>query len=131
MLSLLPIPDKNTFYLLAGLAVVGLIASFWPALIPLWEILAWLSAVILFLDLILSAIINNPMQLLEVERNVSGSIPLGVSRHIDLRIHNHSNRSQVMDVFDHYPNQVQSEGLPISVSIQGQQHAQYSIQDCC
>lgn len=122
---MLPIPDKNTFYLLAGLAIVGLLASFWPGLIPLWKIVLAVVAIILVIDLILSSL----SQPIEIERDLPGSLPLGVSRHIGLRVHNHSKRKQSLQVYDHFPTQVHSEGLPVSLSIPAEQHAdvQYKI----
>lgn len=129
MLSKLPIPDRQTFYLIAALAAIGLIATFVPALTTLWKILAVIIAVILLADLFISAIISNPKNIIEVERNLPGSIPLGVSRHVGLVIHNHSNKPQNLDVFDHFPNEAITEGLPVNLSIPEQQHAeiQYKI----
>ena len=129
MISFIPIPDKNAFYLLLALASAGLFSSFWAFLIPLWQLLGLLTVLVLVFDYLISFIINKPKQTLEIERDLSGSIPLGVSRHIGLRVTNHSNKAQMLDLFDHFPVQVQSEGLPINVSIPAQQHAdiQYKI----
>ena len=124
MLSKLPIPDRQTFYLIAALAAVGLVASFIPALTAIWKILAAIIAVILLADLFVSTLVSNPRNIIEVERNLPGSIPLGVSRHVGLIIHNHSNKSQNLNIFDHFPNQVQAEGLPVNLSIPQQQHAE-------
>ena len=60
MLSKLPIPDRQTFYLIAALAAIGLIASFIPALTTFWKILAVIIAVILLADLFISTVIANP-----------------------------------------------------------------------
>jgi len=129
MLSKLPIKDRQTFYLIAALAVVGLVASFIPSLVTLWKILAAVIAVILLADLIISTLISNPKNIIEVERNLPGSIPLGVSRHVGLVVHNHSNKPQNLDIFDHFPNEVQAEGLPVNLSIPEQKNAeiQYKI----
>ena len=120
---MLPIPDKNTFYALALLAAVALLASFSPSLIPLWKTLLSILAFILFFDFILSKILYKGERTIEIKRDLPGSLPLGVARHIGLRITNHSKRTQVLDLFDHYPTQVQSEGLPVSLSIPPLQHA--------
>lgn len=126
---MIPIPDKNTFYLLSGLAFIGLLASFLPALIPLWKIILGLILVILLIDLLISILLNSRNQPIEIKRDLPGSLPLGVSRHIGLRISNKSNKTQRLDVFDHFPEQIQSEGLPVKLSIPAGQHAdiQYKI----
>ena len=125
----MPIPDKNTFYLLAALGVVGLLTSFWPVAIPFWKGLLILIGIILLLDFLISFVFQRNHKQIEIKRNLSGSIPLGVSRHVELRVHNNSHETLNLDVFDHYPEQIHAEGLPITISIPQQQHAdiQYKI----
>jgi len=123
MISYLPIPDKNTFYLLCGLAVFALLASFWPALIQLWKLLCLLIGLLLLTDIVLSYLIQQSQKYLEIIRDLPSSLPLGVSRHVKLRIHNHANRKLALELFDHFPIEIHAEGLPISLSIPKQQHA--------
>ena len=122
---MLPIPAKNTFYLLGAFALIGLLASFVPSAIPVWKFALVAIAILLVVDYLLSFM----TQVIDVERDLPGSLPLGVSRLVGLRIHNRSKRNQVLSVFDHFPHQVQSEGLPVSLSIPAGQHAdiQYKI----
>lgn len=122
---MLPIPNKHTFYLLGTIAFLGLLASFLPSLISFWKIIVVIGTVILFIDLILS----NLSQPIEIKRDLPGSLPLGVSRHVGLRIHNHGNRKHVIEVYDHFPVEVKSEGLPVRLSLPAEQHAdiQYTI----
>lgn len=126
---MLPIPDKNTFYLLGGVALAGLIASFIPALLPFWKYLLIISILVLGLDLTLSVISYLRNRPISIERDLSGSLPLGVSRHVGLRIFNSSKKAKTIDIFDHFPTQVNAEGLPIHASIPAQHHAdmQYKI----
>jgi len=126
---MLPLPDKNTFYLLGGLTLVGLLASFWPTLAPFWKYLLIGIGIILILDLILSILLYKIKRPITITRDLSGSLPLGVSRHVGLRINNQSKRAQTLDVYDHFPVQVHSEGLPVKVSIPAAKHAdlQYKI----
>lgn len=126
---MLPIPNKNTFYLLAGLAVIGLFASFAPSLNPVWMFLVYASLFVLFIDLVMSYLLKSSTQAIEVERNLAGSLPLGVSRFVRLKVHNKSSRSQTLSLYDHFPTQVHSEGLPVTLSIPAEQHAdiQYKI----
>ncbi len=115
-------PDKNAFYLLTGLALLGLFASFWPVLLSVWKLALLAAGLLLLIDLVLVQI----MQPIEVERDLPGSLPLGVSRLVSLRIHNKAKNSRRLSVYDHFPTQVQSEGLPVSLSIPGGQHADIS-----
>lgn len=87
-----------------------------------------IGALLLF-DCVLSFVFQRNQNNIDVTRNLPGSIPLGVSRHIELRVFNHSNRTLQLDLFDHYPEQIHAEGLPIHLSIPKQQHAdvQYKI----
>jgi len=126
---MLPIPDKNTFYLLAGITLLGLLASFLPSLIPVWEFLVFASLFVLVLDLAMSYLLKSSVKAIKIERNLAGSLPLGVSRFVGLKIHNLSNRTQRLSVFDHFPQQIEAEGLPVHLSIPAEQHAdiQYKI----
>lgn len=111
--------------MLGIIAFLGLLASFWPSLISFWKIVVALGALVLLIDVILS----NRSQPIEVERDLPGSLPLGVSRHVGLRIHNRSNRKHSLEVYDHFPVDVQSEGLPVKLILSAEQHAdiQYAI----
>ncbi len=127
---MLPAPDKYTFYLLGGLAFAGLLASFFPALIPFWKYLLIGIAVLLSLDLLISLISFWKKPPITIKRDLPGSLPLGVSRLIGLTITNKTKKSQNLEVYDHYPTQqIQAQGLPVSVSIPANQHAdlQYKI----
>lgn len=119
---MLPIPDKHTFYLLAGIVLLALLASFWPSLIPLWKFALALSTIVLLADYLFSF----SLQEIEVKRDLQGSLPLGVSRLVHLRVHNHGNKSRSLMVYDHFPTQVQSEGLPVFLSIPADKFADVS-----
>lgn len=116
---MLPTPAKNTFYLLGLLIVIGITASIWSPMITLWKVALAIIAIILVFDLILSFL----SQPISVNRVVPGSIPLGVSRDIHLRFSNNSNRTIDLQAFDHFPLEVSSKGLPVSLSIPANQYA--------
>ncbi len=121
----MPLPSKRLFYILSIVALIGLLASVWASLLGVWKVSLYVVMAVAFVDLVLLYI----KQPIEASRDVAGSLPLGVSRHIKLRVHNHSNRSQSLAVYDHYPQQMEAEGLPISLSIAAQQYAdiQYKL----
>ena len=121
----MPLPSKRLFYILSALAFIGLLASLWPSLIILWKIALYSIIALACIDLLLVYL----KQPIEASRNIPSSLPLGVARHISLRVHNHSQRSQQLEIFDHYPQQMDVKGLPVSVSIAAQQYAdiQYKL----
>lgn len=116
---MLPTPAKNSFYLLGLLIVIGITASIWSPMITLWKVALAIIAIILVFDLILSFL----SQPISVNRVVPGSIPLGVSRDIHLRFSNNSNRTIDLQAFDHFPLEVSSKGLPVSLSVPANQYA--------
>lgn len=121
----MPIPSKRFFHLLFAIAFIGLLASLWPGLINIWQLSV--GGLIVFALIDFYAVYSK--QPIEAQRNVPGSLPLGVSRHIKLRIHNHDNAAQRLEVYDHYPEQMEVEGLPISLSIDSGKYAdiQYKL----
>ncbi|MCK5813232.1 MAG: DUF58 domain-containing protein, partial [Cocleimonas sp.] len=109
----MPLPSKRLFYALSLIAIIGLLATVWSDLIELWRLGLYAILIIAAVDLFLVY----RKQPIEVSRNVPSSLPLGVNRRIKLRLHNHSKWSQTLDVYDHYPQQMEVEGLPVGLSI--------------
>jgi uncharacterized protein (DUF58 family) len=109
----MPLPSKRLFYSLLLIALMGLLATVWSDLIEPWRLGLYVIFIIAVVDL-LFVYIKQPI---EVSRNVPSSLPLGVNRHIKLRLHNHSKRAQTLQVYDHYPQQMEVEGLPVGLSI--------------
>jgi len=115
----MPLPSKRLFYALILLAFIGMLTTVWIDFITLWKATLYSILIIASIDLLLVYL----KQPIEASREVAGSLPLGISRHITLRLHNHSRRSQTLSVYDHYPNAMEAEGLPITVAIGAQQFA--------
>lgn len=120
----LPIPGKSLYKLLAGLALLALVASFFPNLIIVWQIALVVSGLLLLLDLFLLYRRAIP----EAQRDIHGSIPLGVKRDVGLKIKNHSRYTCTMDVCDHFPMQVEATGLPVHLSLAPEQTADLKYQ---
>jgi len=113
------IPSNRLLYLLVAIAVIGLLASFREDLEIIWQGMMWLAAGILLLDLVMTYL----QQPVSAERNLPGSIPLGVSRNVTLRLHNTAKRPITLAVHDHFPEQLSVEGMPFSTSIAADAHA--------
>lgn len=97
-----------TWLVLAG------IASLQPALQPLWLASGALLGAALAIDAVRTARIG-PFR---VERTVAGSLALGVSSAVELRVHNLGRRRAALLVSDHTPATLEPSGLPTSVVIE-------------
>ena len=115
----MPLPSKRLFYSLLIVVLISSLAMVWSDLIELWRLSLYALLIISAIDLLL-AYFKQPI---EVLRDVPSSLPLSVSRNIRLRLYNHSNRSQTLQVYDHYPQQMEVEGLPVHLSISAGQYA--------
>ncbi|HIO92888.1 MAG TPA: DUF58 domain-containing protein [Leucothrix mucor] len=115
----MPLPSTRLFYILAFIAFIGLLASVWPNILSIWKISLYTLGFVAMIDLVLVYL----KQPIEAFRDVPSSLPLGVSRRIKLRLHNHSNHSQTLAVYDHYPEEMDIEGLPVKLSIDAGQYA--------
>ena len=117
--SQMPIPSKRLFYSLSIVALIGLLATVWTDLIAIWQFSLYVVLVSVAVDLLL-VYLKQPIEAL---RDAPSSLPLGVNRQVKLRLHNHSKRSQSLQVYDHYPESMDVEGLPVSLSIGAKQYA--------
>ncbi len=120
----MPLPSKRLFYSLLLFSFIGLLATFWSALIDLWQLGLYALLIISSIDL-LQLYLKQPI---EVWRNVPSSLPLGVYRHIKLRVQNHSKYSQILQVYDHYPQSMEVEGLPVTLSVAPKVYADFEYQ---
>ena len=109
----LPIPGKPLYKLIAGLTFLALLASFWSPLIIVWQMALGLAILWLLLDLFLLYQRAIP----EISRDYQSSIPLGVKRTVSLSIHNNSKYPCTVDLYDHFPIELNAEGLPVQLSL--------------
>ena len=120
----LPIPGKSLYKLLAVLTVLAILASFWSPFILLWQVASVVAIILVLADLFLLYQRSIP----EISRNYQNSIPLGVKRTITLSVINHSKYSCTMDIYDHYPIELETSGLPVHLSLAASGNAEVSYQ---
>ena len=97
--------------LLAGVglwAALGLAASQWPALAPLWQG----AGLALLLAASLDAWRSRTAPDLRVEREVAGVWPVGTWNSVTIRVHNEGTRALAFDLYDDYPGNWEMQGLP-------------------
>lgn len=107
------LPARRSFQLVGVNAVIALFASIFPDLIGVWYVTVGISLLLAFADLLL--VVTEPMP--RAERFVPHSLPLGVKRTVQLRIHNTSKRSLTLEVFDHFPLEVNTQGFPLRLGL--------------
>ncbi|WGZ92451.1 MAG: DUF58 domain-containing protein [Candidatus Thiothrix putei] len=107
------LPARRSFQLVGVNAVIALFASIFPDLIGVWYVTVGISLLLAFADLLL--VVTEPIP--RAERFVPHSLPLGVKRTVQLRIHNTSKRSLTLEVFDHFPLEVSTQGFPLRLGL--------------
>ncbi|MCB1639156.1 MAG: DUF58 domain-containing protein, partial [Thiothrix sp.] len=106
------LPARRGFQLLTLNLGLALLASFVPALLPLWLGVLGLSVLTGVLDAFRSFRLTLPLT-----RHMPQSLPLGVTRQVQLRLDNDTQQARTVWVHDHAPAQLQTEGLPLKLSI--------------
>ncbi len=109
----LPLPSTRLFALLAALLAFAVLIPFYPELASLWDVAVAVLLGVLLLDAIG---IKAPAEIV-AERHLPGSLPLGVWHQVSIKLHNHSNRTLDLRVFDHYPTQMTQQQLPAELAI--------------
>ncbi|WLT31941.1 DUF58 domain-containing protein [Geothrix sp. PMB-07] len=102
------IPTLPLLRLLAAWTLLGLAASVWARLMPVWRICGWVLLGFLLLDLLLTLW---PKQL-SGAREAPSSLALGEWREIRVRLRNPSRFPLHVELFDHHPSDFDSRGLP-------------------
>lgn len=120
----LPIPGKRLYPLLAGLTLLSVVASFVDVMIPVWQMALGMAGLVLLLDLFLLYRRAIP----DIRREYQTSIPLGVKRTISLSVHNASKYPCTMDLFDHFPIELDAQGLPVHLSLPADEQAEVRYQ---
>ncbi|HIQ07307.1 MAG TPA: DUF58 domain-containing protein, partial [Thiotrichaceae bacterium] len=117
------IPAKRLFIIFWLIVAIALAASIWSELDQLWLIVISIAGIILLIDLLLA---YRSSETIRVSRSISSSLPLGVDRFVELRVHNECGRHIKLKLFDHHPQEVKATGLPISLSLAKSTHADLS-----
>lgn len=118
------IPAKRFFIVLTSLAGIGLFASLFPALETLWYIIAGLAFALAMLDIL--SLIRSPK--IEIDRQLPGSLPLGVKQSVELIVRNNGHRAVNLQLYDHHPLPIEAEGLPITVALAANQQVTLTYQ---
>ena len=107
------LPSRRLLAAAAYLLAAGVIASVFPILLPAWNALLLLLAALALTDAALVLRVPSPAG----RRAVAGSLSLGVTQEVALRLA-YQGRSRVsMAVHDHHPTALEAELLPQRVDL--------------
>ena len=107
-------PTRPTIALLTGWLVLGLVASFEPALTPVWAWAGGALAIVATVDGIAAVRLRPP----RVSRRVAPALSVGVPTRIELTIENPGARTLRLEITDHPPAHARTAGLPIALQVQ-------------
>ena len=103
-----------------ALALLGLISSIWPAVEIFWYISVTILVLFSLFDLF--QVYKTPAPI--IERLISSSLPVGVMKEVKLNVKNPAKRTVIVDVYDHFPEQAEVNGLPRRLLLDANESAQ-------
>ena len=102
-------PSRSCVLVLTGWLVFAVLASVWPqALVAHWKAGGWIVLFFVLFDAIL--LLRSPI--LDVVRQIPGTLPIGVWCEANLRLSNGSTWPLKLEVFDGIPHVLDSQGMP-------------------
>lgn len=119
------LPARRSFFVIGANLALAVLVSFFPSWLGLWYFCLALSAGLWLVDGLLALRKYG----VEVERLLPASLPVGIKRNISLRIRHSSPKPLTVMIYDHYPQQVQAQGLPLRFTLPVGEYAEpmYSI----
>ena len=113
-------PGKRLIALAAVWLLLGVVAAKFSMLEIVWQIAGALMGIAAIADALLA---RAPLDLL-IERNVAGSLPIGVATDVRLKIINRAARALSLEIYDHHPPRARVEGLPLTLTLPARRTAQ-------
>ncbi|MGD8925665.1 MAG: DUF58 domain-containing protein [Thioalkalispiraceae bacterium] len=107
------IPTRRNIWLLFILLILAIGLGFFPGYNQEWKAITYIFAGVLIAD-VLSILGKRHIQ---VERDVMNSLSLGAWANVDLTLHNRYRYPMKLEIFDHVPQEMEFEGLPVTISI--------------
>lgn len=102
-------PTRNCVLLLTGWLVFAILASVWPATLTAhWKAAGWALLFFVLVDAIL--LLRSPI--LDVVRQIPGTLPIGVWCDVRLHVSNGSAWPLKLEVFDGVPHALDAHGMP-------------------
>ena len=113
-------PGKRLIALVAAWLLLGIAAGFAPPLEIAWQIAGVLLGIAMVTDWMLARVTLE----ITIEREVAGSLPIGVASEVRLKIVNQAPRMLTLEVYDYHPASAIIEGLPLALVLPAGRSAQ-------
>ena len=113
-------PAQRLLLIAAVLAVIGLLASIWPALEVAWFAVLAVFVLISVYDLWRVRPVPPPL----VQRTVATALAVGVRHKIKLHVKNVSQRNLQIEIYDYFPEQTEIRGMPRRLHLRAGEHAE-------
>ncbi|NNF16052.1 MAG: DUF58 domain-containing protein [Gammaproteobacteria bacterium] len=113
------IPTPRTLWILAITLLLGLITPWRVNLIWYWGALTSLVSIVIAFDLIAAMLRRHHLR---VVRRCKDTLSLGVWTQVELRIENHSDSAEKIDLVDHFPETFAGESEPLRLQIKAHGH---------
>ena len=108
-------PSRTCVLLLTGWLVFAVLASVWPELLSShWQAGGWSVLFFVLVDAIL--LLRSPV--MDVVRQLPGTLPIGVWSEVRLRISNGNAWPLKLEVFDGIPNALDAHGMPRKIRLE-------------
>ena len=107
------IPTRQTVYITLLWLLLAIAVAIWPEYEAPWKIATIVIVLVAALDLLYLYTLPR----LEIERQVLPALSLGTWTPVQLTIHNRSNLTFHLSVFDHFPESCEYKNLPLKVTL--------------
>ena len=111
------IPTPRLLILIALLGAAGLVPAFYPLAAPLW----WVTLALIVTMALVDGVMAWRRSMPQAERHLPGSLALGVSETVVLRLRHSDTDTLTVAVYDHHPLAMQVTGLPQTVTLPPEQ----------
>jgi len=115
-------PAKRLLHLIMALTLLALISSIWPELQAYWFMIMYAVLILAFIDL--WWLFKTPAAY--IKRDLPTALSVGLVHEVKLSVKNIARRNIVLDIFDHFPQQAEVNGMPRRLLLEADENAQLS-----
>ena len=117
-------PDIRLLYASGALSVLGVLVAVWPGMQSIWFVALLFLTGISLVDLI--RVYKIPLA--EISRKINHSLAVGVKEDIKLSVKNQHQGKVQIDVYDHFPEWTEVNGMPRRLILDANEIAELSYQ---
>lgn len=117
-------PDIRLLYASGALSVLGVLVAVWPSMQSIWFVALLFLTGISLVDLI--RVYKIPLA--EISRKINHSLAVGVKEDIKLSVKNQHQGKVQIDVYDHFPEWTEVNGMPRRLILDANEIAELSYQ---